>query len=216
MELFHGPVTLPGPLKYGTAAERQVSHGILWFLKRSAALLQAAGLVDAAGEPGLVLTEDRIEARNLGEQASNGLPKTALSGRAEIGFLRSLTVDGLIAKSIPFEKMMTLEDTCGLGNEFLCALALKALEKGHRVQLCPSILDSEKLEALLLPELGMAWVSDRVGIQGATLRLDGLPDPERRFALKEVMERDQELQQSLIRQAEAQMQMAGILYQVFE
>lgn len=216
MELFHGPVTLPGPLKFGSEAEWQISRGILWFAKRSAALLQAAGLVDAAGEPGLVLPEDRIEAGKLGEKVSKVLPKTALPGRAEIGYLRSLTTDGLSTKPLPFENLTILEDACGLGNAFLCSLALNALQKGHRVQLCPSLLDPEKLEALLLPELGTAWVSDRVGIRGAMLNLDEIPDPERKLALKNAMERNHAIQQSLIPQAEAQMQMAGILYQVFE
>lgn len=216
MELFHGPVTLPGPLRFGSEAERQISRGILWFAERSASLLQAAGLVDAAGEPGLVLPENRAEARRLGEQAAKQLPKTALVGRAEIGYLRSLTTEGLIAKEFRWERLIVLEDTCGLGNEFLCTLALNALEKGHRVRLCPSILVPEKLEAVLLPELGMAWVSDRVGFRGDALKLDEIPDPERRLALKDAIERDQALQQNLIRQAEVQMQMAGILYQVFE
>lgn len=216
MELFHGPLTLPGPLRFGSEPERQVSRGILWFFKRSVALLQAAGLVDGAGEPGLVFSEDRMEAGKLGEQAANALPRTALPGRAEIGYLRSLTVDGLTAKRIRWERLNMLEDACGLANAFLCSLTLNALEKGHRVQLCPSLLDPEKLEAVLLPELGMAWISDRVGISGATLKLDEIPDPERRYALKEAMERDRALQQALIQQAAEQMQMAGILFQVFE
>lgn len=216
MELFHGSVTLPGPLRFGSELEREISRGILWFARRSTALLQAAGLVDTAGEPGLVLPEDRIAAQRLGEQAAKDLPKLVLPGRAEIGYLRSLTVDGLTTKPVSFETLTILEDACGLGSAFLCSLALNALEKGHRVQLCPSILDSEKLEAMLLPELGMAWISDRVGLQGKTLPLDEIPDPERRLALKEAIGRDQKLQQSLIRQAETQMQMAGILYQVFE
>mgnify|MGYP007056180706 CR=1 FL=1 len=216
MELFHGPLTLPGALRFGSESERQVSRGILGFFKRSADLLQAAGLIDAAGEPGLVFSEDRMEAGKLGEQAANTLPRTSLPGRAEIGYLRSLTVDGLTAKRIRWDQLTVLKDACGLANAFLCSLALKALEKGHRVQLCPSLLDPEKLEAVLLPELGMAWISDRVGISGATLKLDEIPDPERRYALKEAIKRDRTLQQALIQQAAEQMQMAGILYQVFE
>lgn len=216
MELFLGPITLPGPLKFGSEAERQVSRGILWFRKRCAALLQAAGLLDASGEPGLVLPADRAQARRMGELAAEALPKTMLPGRAEIGYLRSVTADGVTVKSIPCGKAAILEDICGLGNDFLCALVLHALEKGHRVQLCPSLTDPGRLEGVLLPEHGMAWVSDRIGLSGTVISLDEIPDPERRLALKEAIKQDRVFQETLIRQAEEQIKMAGILYRVIE
>lgn len=214
MKLFQQPVTLPGPLRFGTEAEREVSRCILWFMSRSFDLLHAAGFVDGAGEPGLLLPEDQDEAQRRGAQAAESLPKANCAGRAEIGYLRSLTTNGMAAKTCPYETIMVLKDACGLGSSFLGALAWKSLERGHLVQLCPSPLNSQRLEAVLLPELGAAWVSDRTGIYGRTYALDEIPDAERTTALREAMLRDSALQQDLIRLAEEQMQMAGILYQV--
>ena len=216
MELFLGPITLPGPLRLQSETERQISQSILWFLNRSVSLLQAAGLVDVSGEPGLLLPEDLEQAQKAGKAAADCLPKTALHGRAQVGYLRSITQEGLLVKPLKCETSTILQDTCGLGHTFLCALAANALEKGHRVRLCPALTDPQRLEAVLLPELGAAWVSDRTGITGPGISLDSIPDPERRAALEDAMQRDSEMQASLIRHAEAQMQMAGILYRVIE
>ena len=217
MELFSAPVTLPGPLRFGTEQDREISRSLLWFVRRSAALLRAAGLVDGSDEPGLLLPEDQAEAICLGNTAGAALPKTEMPGRLEIRFLRSLTKDGIAVSKLCCGQIVTLQDDCGLAGLFLEALTLCALEKGHRVWLCPSLLRPEVPEAVILPELGTAWVSERTGIYGtARIALDEIPDAERRTALKERITLDQELQQKLIEQAAEQMKLAGILYMLFE
>ncbi len=216
MELYQGPLTLPGSLRFRTDAERQTSRSILWFVQRASSLLQAAGLVDAADEPGLVLPEDRAEAQKYGKLAAEQLPRTSTCGKVQIGYLRTITQNGMTVADLNLNTVTVLEDQCGLGNDYLCAFALAALEKGHRVLLCPSLLNANKLEAVLLPELGMVWISSRLGVKGTIVPLDAIPDPERRLALREALRRDHELQNTLIHQAENQMQMAGILYRVME
>ena len=217
MKLYSGPVTLPGPLRFGTEADREISRSLLWFCRRSKNLLRAAGLIDGCDEPGLLLPEDRVTARKLGGEFGASLPETGRSGHLEIGFLRSLTGDGIAVQRLPYKNLVTLQDECGLAGAFLEALALCALENGHRVLLCPALLRPERPEAVILPELGAAWASERTGIHGAMrIGLDEIPEAERKSALEAYMVRDHGLQQMLLEQAMEQMKLAGILYSLFE
>ena len=159
MELYSAPVTLPGPLRFGTEQDREISRILLRFCQRSADLLHAAGLIDGSDEPGLLLPEDRAAAGKLGHAAGAALPKTELPGRLEIGFLRSLTKDGISIQKVSCEQTVTLQDDCGLAGAFLEALALCALVKGHRVWLSPSLFRPKTPEAVILPELSAAWIS---------------------------------------------------------
>ena len=91
-------------------------------------------------------------------------------------------------------RLYVLEDRCALGHELLMELLAGAVEGGYDVISCPDPMAPERLQHLLIPEVGLGFVTSTPacpfeGEHIRRIRLDGAPTdrdcrPQLRFALK--------------------------------
>ena len=116
----------------------------------------------------------------------------ALPGKVTKRFLGAVTCKGQICR---FDtalalcpKVYALSDSFGLAHGLLEVLCRGAVAAGHDVIACPSPLFPERLEHLLIPDLGLAFLtsSPDLPVPGKPyrrLRLDAMAEPEtmRRF-----------------------------------
>jgi len=150
----------------------------------------ASGVMDESAE--LIVDDSVIAAikkrtvgiisREIGKKA-NGLP-----GRTRRRFLSALTHRGFVAY---FDTVTTLaprvyhlDNYLGLAHYMLDDLASAAQYAGYDCILCPSPLFPNKLEHLIIPELGLSFVSSNNQLQyeGEAfrhIRLDAMVDGER-------------------------------------
>ncbi len=204
----------------------QLYEGHAVFCRRAVELLRAAALIDARREPGLLLPEDREKARRraagVARRELGPVPKQAEPGRRELGFLRSMTGDGLtgLPETVPAlaDRVWLLDDGCGLAPDYLRVIAEEAQKRALHHIVCPNPLHPEEPEAVFLPERRLAFLTAAAtgGVAGETVRhvrLDSIPDIERRRALRSAMRADAKLQQALLSMAEKHLQSAAILYE---
>lgn len=109
------------------------------------------------------------------------------SGKATRRFLSAVTCQGHICQWESVQdscrKIYELEDSCGLSHRLLAPLLSAALALGHDAVVCPSPMDPERIEHLLFPALGLAFVtsSPELPFPGKALRkirLDAMADPD--------------------------------------
>ncbi len=80
-------------------------------------------------------------------------------------------------------RVYELSDSYGLAAGMLTALAAGAMSAGYDVILCPSPLFPDRAEHLLIPELGLAFLTSAPGLEYPgrpyrRIRLDAMADPE--------------------------------------
>lgn len=109
------------------------------------------------------------------------------SGQATRRFLSAITCQGRICEWNTVldtcKQVYELEDSYGMAHLFLTPILAAALAAGHDAILCPSPCDPERLEHLLLPGLGLAFVTSSPelpypGKAYRRIRLDAMIDSE--------------------------------------
>ncbi len=112
--------------------------------------------------------------------------RTGAAGTETRCFLGAVTCRGELfcpgtAKAL-CPRLYALEDSFGLSDRFLRGIRAGALAAGHRVISCPSPLEPERLEHLLLPERGIGFVNQRALTERETperrIRFDAMPGAE--------------------------------------
>ena len=138
-------------------------------------------LLNPALETKLVKRADGILRREIRRR------KPARPGRATDRFLDAITCQGPVTlygtASTQCRRIYELADSYALAHPMLRHLADGALRAGYDAVTCPSPMDPERLRHLLIPELGLAFLSVE---PGRTLpvrpcrrvRIDAMADPE--------------------------------------
>lgn len=103
-------------------------------------------------------------------------------------FLTGITCKGLVNRfdtiDILAEKVYELDNELGLAHYLLSDVAAAAINAGRDVILCPSPMDPDKLEHIIIPDLSLAFVSTSRSIQyeGVSyrhIRLDAMADGDK-------------------------------------
>lgn len=121
-----------------------------------------------------------------------GIARRELRGKGpgaseELRYLGSLTCKGPVWRFDSLEalcpRVYVFQDTYGLAAPALELLRDAALEQGYRAVVCPSPEHADRVEHLLLPEPGVAFVTSRedmdyTGAACRRIRVDSLTAPE--------------------------------------
>ncbi len=115
------------------------------------------------------------------------------SGRTTRRFLGSITHKGPVWRFDSVEKLCPrvyeLADSWELAGEMLELLHRTAVERGWDTILCPSPEEMGRIEHLLVPEAGVAFVTSRPGMEFGgeayrRIRLDAMAKPEKKARLR--------------------------------
>ena len=147
-------------------------------------LAAAGALREAAEEPMDAALTARLEQRLEGI-LRRCTQRSEAPGRETERFLSAICCEGLLR--LPLSARYTLvyvfDDERGFAAGALRLAARLAGERGLARVLCPSPLDPDKLEALLLPEAGVALTAfEAQAPRLRHIRLDGMTPPESRAA----------------------------------
>ena len=213
---YSAPMILPCS---STVKEPETRAEIEQFSKRAIELWHAAALISGA-EPGLLTATDKDAARRRGLAAGRRVINDCKKGKARILFLRALTEDGWVADrhtiSALASRVWLLEDRCGLADSYLRAVADIALQRSAECFLCPNAMRRDQLEAVFLPGAEAAFLSANAVIRTNEfschrVHLDRIPDPERKLALKSILNENRKMVELLTQRAAAQLKNAVIL-----
>ena len=135
--------------------------------KRAYAFLAAAGEVKRAEIPELISekTIDKVKnkARSAFSRELGSFRSLSAGGRMRRRFIRCISCKGELCLSDSVQELCKriylLDDRCGLADVYLREIGDIARERCVEVILCPSPLCPELLDAVLLPEYGLGFVS---------------------------------------------------------
>lgn len=135
--------------------------------KRAYAFLAAAGEVKRAEIPELISekTIDKVKnkARSAFARELGSCRSLSAGGQVRRRFIRCISCKGELCLSDSVHKLCKqiylLDDRCSLANVYLREIGDIARERCVEVILCPSPLCPELLDAVLLPEYGLGFVS---------------------------------------------------------
>lgn len=135
--------------------------------KRAYAFLAAAGEVKRAEIPELISkkTIDKVKnkARSAFARELGSCRSLSAGGRMRRRFIRCISCKGELCLSDSVQELCKriylLDDRCGLADVYLREIGDIARERCVEVILCPSPLCPELLDAVLLPEYGLGFVS---------------------------------------------------------
>lgn len=118
-------------------------------------------------------------------------------------------------------RVYALQDSFGLSASFLDKIYRAAKSRGYGAILCPDAEDMGRLQHLLLPELGLAFVTDREGMRFTgdayrRIRVDAMLSGERFTSLRSKLRLTQKLQQTLRGEAIASLREAKRLHDLLE
>lgn len=192
------------PQLRGLAARASFCYAGVYRMLGAALLIRRQ--LRAAAEP--ALDQTRLLRRGKGI-AGRELPAGQGPGRLLLRFLDGCTPEGWVCLWDTVEllapRVYDLRDDLGAGEPLLRQLRDLALGRGHTVIACPDPLEPDRLRHLILPELGLAFVtsdsrSQYPGKPWRRLRLEaGLAAPEHRalrHRLRELRRQAAELEQN--------------------
>ena len=144
------------------------------------AMLSGAAALLPKNQPGLAEAAEEKLARRIDSLAAKTLRPLKRQGSTAHRFLSAHTCHGHLRLDDTLQalcdRLVVLDNALGLGHAALSRLAALAEARGYDAILCHDPLEPEKPEALLLPELSLAFLAAEDGA-------DGLPAPERRLRL---------------------------------
>lgn len=157
--------------------------------------LKAARQVELDAEAAVQRTFDRrrAERRVRGILAREFREKGGEQGQMQRRFLGSVTYKGMVWRFDSVEtlcpRVYELSDSYGLAAESLRRIAGMAAEKGWNTIGCPCPEEPERLEHLLIPGLGLAFVTSKPGMEYPgkicrRIRMDAMTRPENRARLR--------------------------------
>lgn len=190
-------------------------------------ILAAAGALCPAHIPGLVLPSDRQAVlRRAAGAISREIPKNGVGeGTVQRRFLSAFTCEGTVYLQQTVrglcQRVYTLDNDLGLADGYLHAVADAAQQRGVSAILCPDSMFPQQLEAVLLPELSLAFLAtdSRRVWDGPTvrhIRLDAMPDTERIRAMRPRYRSTAKLYAQLLGQAHATLSRAKELHDELE
>ncbi len=147
------------------------------------------------------------------------------AGKCKERFLSAVTCDGRICLWETVEalcpKVYELEDSYGLAHLFLAPLLRAALAAGHDAVACPSPMDPERLEHLLLPGLGLAFVSSSPalpypGKAHRRVRVDAMVEADRLRRLRPRLRFARKVSAALVEEAVASLAEAKAMHDDLE
>ena len=115
------------------------------------------------------------------------------AGETTFRFLGSLTHRGYVWRWDSVEtlcpKVYEFADSWELAGELLKTLHAAAVERGWNTIVCPAPEEPERMEHLLVPGLGLAFVTSRTGMEYngkafRRIRLDAMTEPEPKSAVR--------------------------------
>ncbi len=181
--------------------------------KTAYAYLRAAGSIERAEIPGLI-SADTIEKvkkrarstalRELGSSTCG----SAVEPREKLRFVRCISCRGELALiddvKMLCKRIYLLDDRCGLADAYLAEMRSEARARGAETIRCLSPLCPEKLDALLLPEHGLGFVSAssmEISEPWRHVRLDALVEPAALRVLRSELRRRDKLRSELTGEA---------------
>ena len=195
--------------------------------RRAYNILAAAGGVAPHAIPGLTEQQDVLAAlrRASGTIAREIKKQPGGHGPVIKRFLSAFTCEGpiFLDKTITAlcQRVYTLDNGCGLANDYLQAVADAAQQRGHAVILCPNAMFPERLEAVLLPSLSLGFLAldsqrDWNGPVTRHIRLDAIPDAQRLRALRPRLRSSSKIYGQLLHEAQTALASAKALHDDLE
>ena len=149
--------------------------------------------LDTMAEAGVGFDRQRAVRRFSGIMARELRGRGTGTGKITRRFLGSITHKGPVWRFDSVDslchRVYELEDSYEQAGALLSALCAEAVRRGYDVVACPSPEEPERLEHLLVPELGLAFVTSKPGMKYPgkpyrRVRLDALSHPENKARLR--------------------------------
>ena len=180
--------------------------------KTAYAYLAAAGSVDCANFSELIsadtLEKVRKRARSAAAHELGSARNKVDAPREKQRFVRCISCKGELTLTEDITKLCKrtylLDDRCSLAQVYLAEMRSQASLRGAETILCMSPLCPEKLDALLLPEYGLGFVSAAamdITEPWRHVRLDALVEPAALRALRSELRRRDKLRSELTGEA---------------
>ena len=176
-----------------------------------------------------LLLTPALEARELKRARgilSREVKKTGRQpGIAVQRFLGAISCQGLSCRfetvDVLCRKVYELQDTYGLGAGMLTALAAGCMSAGYDVILCPSPLFPDRAEHLIVPELGLGFVTSTPtlpypGKPYRRVRIDAMADPEQLRKYKSRLKFSRKVQSALLDEAVESLAQAKLEHDALE
>jgi hypothetical protein len=194
---------------------------------RAYASLAAAAAVSIEGYPTIAGEKEHktVLRRASGAAAREFGKKTGGAGRLRRRFLSAITCKGRIflEKTIDSlcDRVYTLDNEYGLADLYLSRIIQEATRRGVDCILCPDPLCPEKMEALLVPDLrlGFVTISSRRGYVGEAyrhIRLDAIIPSERIREVRPRFRSASKLWEELIQEAVNTLSEAKVIHDQME
>jgi len=172
--------------------------------------IAAANAVGTRNDPHLIgkrelnLTKRRAErfaAREFGKPRES-------AGSEKLRFLSAFSCEGYLCKMETVKalcpRMICLDDGFGLGSVYLTTLREEARARNMDAVICPHPIDPDRLEAILLPQIGIACIAGGCETENCRhIRLDTLVDREKIRERRNRIRRAEKLKNSLLQEAQA-------------
>lgn len=149
--------------------------------------------LDAVAEVGKQFNREKADRRVAGIISRELRGKGSGTGRTAWRFLGSLTCKGPVWRYDSVEslcpRIYEFEDSWEQGGTLLAQIHSAAAERGWDTIACLAPEEPDRLEHLLIPELGLAFMTSRQGMESGKkpyrrVRLDAMSAPERRGKLR--------------------------------
>ena len=149
--------------------------------------------LDAAAAVGKTFDREKALRRAAGIAARELRRRGGESGRTTRRFLGSITHKGYVWRfdsvDVLCPKVYVLADSWELAGEMLAGLHRRAVENGWNTIVCCAPEQPDRMEHLLIPGLGLAFVTSRPGMEYGKkpfrrIRLDAMAEPEGRARLR--------------------------------
>lgn len=196
------------PVQSNAIAEYTKDYKTMY--SRAYSMLAAAKEVKSSEIPLFLTNSDIIAAKKRAKSALNrelGRSKGGV-GKASKRFIRCISCKGELALNSTVSELCKhiykLDDRLGLAKYYLSEIAESCALRGENTTLCPSPLDPEVLDAVLLPDRALGFVSASVMELEAPwrhVRLDSLVDAEKVRAHRGEIRRSERLYEALLNEA---------------
>jgi len=173
--------------------------------------LAAAGLMSAKRYPGLWGEAEKSRIiKKLKGLAARELKQLDKKGRISYRFISAISCKGIIflQQSVDelCDRVYTVDNELGMGNFYLDQLSEIAIDKGYDIIACPDPLDPKHMQAVLIPQLSLGFITtDSESKYAKTpyrhLRLDAMADKSKVSAAKSKLRYSKKLCAQLVNAA---------------
>lgn len=172
--------------------------------------IAAANAVGGKNDPALVGRREVLSAQRRAERMAHREFGKALEGpgKEKLRFLSAFSYEGFVRNtntvSLLCPRVCSVDDGFGLASVYLSVLRQEAAARELDRIICPHPIDPERLEALLLPQLGLAFIAGEFdGELYRHIRLDALVDREKLRSRRSRLRRAGKLKNGLLLEAQS-------------